>query len=197
MKELREQKNEIRARYKALRRGMAPTVKQEYDRTICNRFLSLASYRYAEVLLFYSPLPGEIDIMPIARDALSRGKKIAFPLCQTESNTMTYHYITDLSQLKPGSFGISEPSPELEMYDVRSSENVSSICFVPALAYDKAGYRIGYGKGYYDRFLAEFKGSRIGVVYSDFILPSVPRGKFDLNVNVLVTEKGVKTTNAD
>ena len=68
------------------------------------------------------------------------------------------------------------------------------VCFVPGLVYDKAGYRLGYGKGFYDRYLSSFTGCTIGVVYSDYILPEVPRGRFDMSVDILLTEKGVKVT---
>ena len=54
-------------------------------------------------------------------------------------------------------------------------------------------FRLGYGKGFYDRYLSEFKGSRIGIVYSDYIMPTVPRGRFDVSVDILLTENGVKT----
>ena len=65
---------------------------------------------------------------------------------------------------------------------------------MPGLVYDKAGYRLGYGKGFYDRYLSHFSGCTLGVVYSDYILPTVPRGRFDVSVDILLTEKGVKMT---
>ena len=65
---------------------------------------------------------------------------------------------------------------------------------VPGIAFDDRGYRIGYGKGFYDRFLSSFDGSSIGVAYEDFILPVVPRGRFDEKVDVLLTENGVTKT---
>ena len=60
--------------------------------------------------------------------------------------------------------------------------------------YDRAGYRLGYGKGFYDRYLSAFSGCTIGVVYSDYILGEVPRGHFDVSVDILLTEKGVRVT---
>jgi len=62
---------------------------------------------------------------------------------------------------------------------------------VPCLAYDSYGYRIGYGKGYYDRFLSAFEGTKIGLCYSDFKLDKLPRGKYDVKLDVIITEKGV------
>ena len=67
-----------------------------------------------------------------------------------------------------------------------------SICIIPGIVFDSEGYRVGYGKGYYDRFLAAYDGTKFGLVYSECILPSVPRGRFDRHVDILISEKGVK-----
>lgn len=194
MIEIREEKNAVRKKYRAIRSAMDPECKTEFDREICRRFMALATYRYAETVLFYAPLVPEIDIMPCAELALSHGKKIAFPRCNTENNTMTYHYVTDLSELSVDSFGIREPSPHAPIFDPHKNKN-GCICIVPALVYDKQGYRLGYGRGFYDRFLSDFTGTKIGPIYSSFIIDRVPRGRFDANVDVLITEKGVISLN--
>lgn len=196
MNELRERKNRIREEFKALRRDMTPELKAEYDGKICQRFMSLASYRFADALLLYAPLKYEIDIMPIAEDALKRGKTVAFPLCDPENRSMTYHTVTELSQLSSGSYGIREPDARLPVYDLKEHPGENAVCFVPALAFDRDGYRIGYGKGFYDRYLSSFGGAKMGVEYSTCIVDRLPRGKFDTAVDFLVTEKGVVTLNA-
>ena len=67
-----------------------------------------------------------------------------------------------------------------------------AVCFVPGLVYDRSGYRLGYGKGFYDRYLSAFTGGKIGVVYSDYVIGSVPRGRYDVTVDILLTEKGMR-----
>lgn len=190
---VREKKNSIRAEYKARRREMDKDVRCERDSKICDYALGLVSYRYAEYVLLYAATEDEIDIYEIARAALKQGKKIAFPRCRKEDHTMKYHIVESLDQLSPDSYGIAEPSEDLPVYDPETDTG-SAICFVPGLVYDKAGYRVGYGKGFYDRFLSSFKGSSIGVVYSDFIMPKVPRGRFDMKVDILLSEKGVRVS---
>ncbi|MBQ4562535.1 MAG: 5-formyltetrahydrofolate cyclo-ligase [Clostridia bacterium] len=194
---LREQKNRIREEFKALRREMDPKLKELCDRKICQRFMSLASYRFADTLLLYAPLKYEIDIMPIADDAIKRGKTVAFPLCDPVNHTMVYHIISDLSDLKEGSYGIREPDSSKPVYDPKSHKNGNSVCFVPGLVFDRNGYRIGYGKGFYDRYLSLFSGSKMGVEYSSCVVDTLPRGRFDTAVDFLVTEKGVITINAN
>lgn len=196
MNELRERKNRIRDEYRALRRSMDPSLKAEYDAEICRRFMTLASYRYADILLLYAPLPDEIDIYPIFEDALKRGKQIAFPRCLDREHDMVYHFVSHSSQLKKGSYGIMEPDESLPLLS-QKEEQKNMLCFIPGLCFDRRGYRLGYGKGYYDRYLTDFKGACMGLCYSDFILDSLPQGKYDRSVDFIVTEKGVLTINAN
>ena len=97
---------------------------------------------------------------------------------------MLYHP----SELIPGSYSIPEPAADCETLTDLSG----SICLVPGLVFDNEGYRVGYGKGYYDRFLSRYPFTKIGIVYSDLILDKVPRGRFDRRVDILVTERGIK-----
>lgn len=195
MYEIRKQKNEIREKYKALRQAISPDKKAQMDERICSTFVNLATYRYASVLLMYSPKADEVNILPIAERALADGKKIAFPRCIPETHDMQYHYITSLNELKPGTYGLLEPTPDLPVYDREST--APSACIVPALVYDRGGYRLGYGKGYYDRYLGSYIGSKVGMIYSDYIIDALPRGRFDLSVDFIVTEKGLRVVDAN
>lgn len=193
MNSIRKIKDEIRAEYSARRASMDPAEKKRRDDAICRAATALASFRYAEYVLLYASTENEIQVQAIAEEALARGKKIAFPRCDKESHTMQYHLVSSLDELAQDSYGILEPPPENPIYDPENDLG-SAVCFVPGLVYDKAGYRLGYGKGFYDRYLSHFSGCTLGVVYSDYILPAVPRGRFDVSVDILLTEKGVKMT---
>lgn len=188
---IKKEKDDIRALYSQKRKAITPEMKRELDFAVCRSAINMASFRYADIVLFYAALPNEININKIAEEALKKGKKVAYPRCNTETHTMKYHFVSSLTELYPDSYGISEPPEGTPTYDPESDSG-TALCFVPGLVYDKAGYRIGYGKGFYDRFLSSFNGCSIGVVYSDSILPTVPRGRFDVSVNILLTEKGVK-----
>lgn len=193
MNSIRKVKDEIRAEYSARRAAMDPAEKARRDDAVCRAAIALVSFRYAEYVLLYAATENEIQVQNIAIEALARGKKIAFPRCDKETHTMKYHIVSSLDELAPDNYGILEPPPENPIYDPEKDLG-SAICFVPGLVYDKAGYRLGYGKGFYDRYLSHFSGCTLGVVYSDYILPAVPRGRFDVSVNILLTEKGVKMT---
>ena len=187
---IKEQKNLIRNEYKEKRKALPIDERERMDKEICKSFLTLSSYRFADTVLLYSPLKYEIDTLAIATDALSKGKRIAYPRC-IENNRMVYHYVTSAEDLLPGMYGIREPRQDLPLFE--SEQTNHAICVLPAIVYDKRGYRLGYGKGYYDRFLSSFKGTKTGLIYSDFILDEIPRGHFDLKSDAIITEKGVIT----
>lgn len=186
---IKEEKNKIRNEHKKKRKSIPLDVRKQNDALICKKFLSLNSYRYADTILLYSPLADEIDTSEIMKDAFSKGKTVAYPRC-VEGNEMVYHIISSKEQLVSGKYGIREPMEDLPVYQ---NNGDNAICILPAIAYDKKGYRIGYGKGYYDRFLSKFKGIKAGLIYSDFVIDEIPKGKFDLRSDLIITEKGVVT----
>ncbi len=189
---IKKQKDDIREEYKERRRNMIPEEKFKRDSAICTAAAGLVSFRYAEYVLLYAATADEIDIYEIARVAMAKGKKICFPRCDKKNHTMQYHIVSSLDELKPDSYGLLEPTEDAPLYD--PADPAGAVCFVPGLVYDRCGYRLGYGKGFYDRYLSAFSGCTIGVIYSDYILPEVPRGRFDVSVDILLTEKGVRVT---
>lgn len=190
---IKKQKDEIREEYKERRRLMDPAEKFERDTALCKAAEGLVSFRYAEYVLLYAATPDEIDVSMIAEAALKKGKKILFPRCDKKTHTMEYHIVSSLDELVVDAYGIAEPAETAPIYDAKNDTG-AAVCFVPGLVYDRAGYRLGYGKGFYDRYLSAFSGCTIGVVYSDYILGEVPRGHFDVSVDILLTEKGVRAT---
>lgn len=188
---LKEKKDQLRSQYKALRAAISEKERAERDNTICQSALALISFRYADIVLLYAPMEQEINVYPIAEAALRKGKKVAFPRCNTSSKTMQYHFVESLSDLSISTYGIREPDAALPIYD-QSVHSGSAICFIPGLVFDRHGYRLGYGKGFYDRYLSAFRGCRIGVIYSDCIIPEVPRGRYDIRSDILLTEKNVR-----
>ena len=188
----REQKNALRTEFKLMREAIEPQRKHELDLALCEQIISLASFRFADTVLMYYPVKGEIDITPIATEALKRGKRVAFPVCEPESCTMIYRYVSSLDELRRGCYSIPEPTADAPIFEGA----VSALCIVPALAFDREGFRLGYGKGYYDRFLKTFEGKSLGAVYSDFLRDTLPRGYYDRAVDIIVTERGSIITDA-
>ena len=184
----RDLKNALRAEYKQIRAEMPEETHRARDEKICSVITSLASYRFAHTVLMYAPSGNEIDISAVALHAIAAGKRIAYPLCNVNDHTMVFKLVSHPSELKSGSYSIPEPAEECETL----TDISGTVCLIPGLVFDKEGFRVGYGKGYYDRFLSTYNESKLGIVYSDFILDRVPRGRYDRCVDILVTERGVK-----
>ncbi len=189
--DIRERKRALRQEYRARRKALSPEEKAARDTAICTRFLSTATYRFANTLLVYAPLVDEIDIMPIVRRAFTDKKTVAFPQCDTETSQMTFHIIEDEKELAIGAYGIREPRADAPLYQYRETDG-TAVCLIPGLLFDENGYRLGYGRGYYDRYLTSFGGVRVGLVYADFVVERVPRGRYDLAAELIITEKEVR-----
>lgn len=188
---VRYEKKRIRDEILQKRLSLTEEERQAADAAMCRRLVSLASFRFAETLLMYAPIKGEPDLLGVCEAALRTGKRIAFPKCDPTTCTMTYYYVSSLADLTPGAYGILEPSTALEPY--LPSMQKHDVCLVPAVCFDRHGYRVGYGKGYYDRFLSKFGGSTIGFTLHRFLFDSLPRGRYDRTVHLILTERGVIT----
>lgn len=191
MYEIRKHKTEIREYYLEKRHALTDEFRRENNEKICRNMISSATFRYADIILMYYPKDDEIDLRPIAEAALSAGKKIAFPRCNPEDHSMIFHYVNSFDELMPGSYNIMEPSEDATAFSLSETETSNVICIVPAVVFDKKGYRIGYGGGYYDRYLSGFRGTKVGMAYREFIVNSVPHGRFDLTVDVMMSERGL------
>ncbi len=149
--------------------------------------MRLPEFHSARTLLLYFPLPQEINLIPVFNYARQRGINCAFPRCGEKAGEMEFYITDDLNGLSPGKYGIREPLPSARQV----TDFHRALIFVPALAFDREGYRLGYGGGYYDRFLAAHSVPSVGIAYEDFIVDSLPRDKYDCAVDYVVTEKGI------
>lgn len=186
---LKEHKKQLRADLLARRRALSPQEKAQMDQCIVSAITSLVSYRYAEILLLFYPRPDEIDTRPLFAAAIAAGKKVAFPRCLADGK-MDFFFVESENDLVAGTYGIPEPSADRPRFDPDGGTK-SVLMAVPGLAFDSNGYRLGYGKGYYDRYLEHRDITTAGLVYAEFVLPSLPKGRYDLPVHFIVTEKGV------
>ena len=191
MTPIKREKDAIRKEFSLKRDSIDKTDKEARDKKICALATSLVSFRHAEIILLYAPIKSEIDVMPIMYEALAKGKKVAFPKCNMEERTMKFHFVTSEDDLEICAYGIREPKEELPVYDPEATIG-SAVCYLPGLSFDVYGYRLGYGKGYYDKFLYKFRGSAIGLTYTELITNSLPKGRFDRPCDIMLTEKGIK-----
>lgn len=179
-------KSELRLLYREKRKSL---VEKDFkDKQICECFLNSELYENAHTLLCYASLKGEINTDCVIKRAFKDGKKVALPRCCDSNGKMDFYYIKSVSELSVGTFGILEP-----VADICEKVNDFSdcVCLVPALAYDKNGHRLGYGKGYYDRFIKKFIVISVGLCYNDFLIDALPTEKHDETVDYIATESEI------
>lgn len=180
-------KTSIRSLYLTTRSAMPALRKDAADAAIRQRLEGLPLWKDATLLLSFVSYRDEIDTHTIISDALAQGKKVAVPLCDSASRSMTFRYIESLDELEPGIHGIPEPLPTAPI--VKLSEMLGSICLVPGLVFDGTGHRIGYGGGYYDRFLAFYPGDKIGLAYTMQLSNNpLPASVSDVPVDLIVSD---------
>lgn len=189
--DIRPIKVELRQKYRSLRQSMPPEIKEQKDAAIAAQVRRLWQYQRNNVLLIYVSTSIEVDTLRIIRQAWEDGKRVAVPRCVPDTRNMEFYYINSTDELSPGMFGVLEPDANPERLYVESD---GGLCIVPAFSYDWRGYRLGYGKGYYDRFLSRFEGNMVGICYSECVQRSLPHGRFDRPVELLVTESYLRRT---
>lgn len=128
----------------------------------------------------------EPDTSGIIGGFLEMGCSVAVPVTHTDSVTLTLSYIDGVSGLKKGAYGILEPS-QIKPAD----ENDIDIILVPGLAFDRSGGRMGFGMGYYDRFLKNSRAVKIGLCYDFQLLDSIPSESHDVPMDFIITEKEI------
>lgn len=189
--DIRGYKQDLRARSKERRRNMKSEEKQLLDKAVADNVRRLKEYRPANTILIYMSTPIEVDTIGIIKNAWADGKRVAVPRCIPDTRDMEFHYIDNLECLSVGTFSVLEPDPSLPIV----TDFSGCLMIVPGMHFDMKGYRIGYGKGYYDRYMVRFTGISAGICYSGELKPFLYHGRYDRHVDIVVTDKRIKTCN--
>ena len=128
----------------------------------------------------------EVDTKEIIKSLWKLGKNVAVPKCNPKNHTMTFYIIESFNQLETVYMDLKEP--KIDCTIPVSLEDISCI-IVPGIVFDQFGYRIGYGGGYYDRYLSTFKGETISLAFELQVVDKVPTEVYDLPVDIILTEK--------
>lgn len=180
-------KAELRASALAIRNGFDEAFITSASKRACKYLSKTLEFSRADTILIYYPIKNEISPLPLIRLAQKESKRIAFPICNIKNNTLSFKEINEISELKQTSLGTFEPNEAYE--DIVITEN--TLCVVPALLFSRDGYRLGYGKGYYDRFLRSFNGTSVGLSYDELLCEYLPIDSHDISLNIIITESEV------
>ena len=158
------------------------------DMELSRMVISLKEFIDARNIMIYCSVKREPTTLEIAKTALAMGKTTAFPLCY-RGGIMHAHAVSSLGELRPAVLGIPAPPDSAPLI---SPEELDLI-IVPALTYDKDGYRLGYGGGYYDRYLPGLSACTVGLARQRLMRTELPREPHDVAVKCIVTEDSIRT----
>ncbi len=178
-------KHELRQRCRALRRELGKEQRQRASRWICEHLAGWEVFQRAETILTYMPMKAEVDLRPLLEQFPA--KRWVLPRIVPEENHRMDFHPYNPARLVIHPFGMAEPAADLPVIPAAEIELV----LVPGLAYDWQGWRLGYGGGYYDRFLARFDGISVGVAYQALVLQTIPHHEHDVAVGWIATETGL------
>lgn len=186
-----ERKRELRAHFKRLRRELGEDGRAAADAGIEANLLALPEFVEAEVLLAYLDFGPEVRTRGIIQAAWDAGKVVALPWCVPGTHEMRWYRVTSFDALVRSRLGVEEPVPD-DANEQPLGTGERMIALVPGLTFDVAGYRLGYGGGFYDTFLATFDGVSVGLcreaTWSQDLQDEGIIDAHDLPVQIVVSE---------
>ena len=173
-------KQELRKAIRTRKRAMTEEEIEQRSRCLCRKFLESAAYRDCRTLYGYLPYNQEVRTVPILEQAIADGKLVAVP--KVYGDDMKFIYLTDLTQVSKGYAGIPEP-----IADGPVARDETALVLMPGLAFDPQGHRIGYGGGFYDKFLAaEPNHPTLALCYDFQLLPELETEEHDIPVDTVL-----------
>jgi len=177
-------RDELRAAMKRQREEMSALYVLEMSARICEKLIAMPEYRAAKRIFCYHSLPMEVQTGGLIREMLREGKELYLPV--TRGNVITAVRLTDPERMHRGAFRVMEPDGD-EAIDPSGLDMI----LTPGLAFDRAGGRIGYGAGCFDRFLPKCRGLIVGLSFEMQLVDQVPMEKHDVHMHMVVSEKRI------
>lgn len=181
-----EEKQQLRKTIRTLDQQLSQRYRQHSSQLIASHLLAMPEYQAADTVFCFVSTPTEVDTLPILSDVLSRGKTLCVPAC-IHQNTMELRRITRLEELIPGAFGIPEPPADAPLVCVDEVD----FAILPCVTCNHLGQRLGRGRGYYDRFLADYRGGAVLLCRERLIREEIPVEPHDYPVPWVLTENGL------
>ena len=171
-------KEKLRNKYLKIRKDI--TNRDIKDNIIYEKVINDQDIINSDLILVYVSYNNEVDTLKIINYFIDK-KKIAVP--RIDNNIMNFYYINSINDLKVGYYGILEPINNNIVCEFNNS-----VCITPGICFDKYGYRIGYGKGFYDKFFYNHDVFKIGLCYNDCMVNRIVTDEYDIAVNKVITD---------
>ncbi len=174
----------MRSQISAALRQISPGERVTGSAQARSRLAAQTLWQAARWVVFFAPMPEELDVWPLVTEALSAGKKVALPRFVAGKGSYEVRQVLDLTaDVRVGHFGIREPQDHCPLLPSIRLD----LILVPGVAFDSQGRRLGRGKGYYDHLLTELPGTTCGVAFDQQVVDEVPAEAHDVRLNYLLT----------
>jgi 5-formyltetrahydrofolate cyclo-ligase len=179
-------KSHLRKEMKRVLNLISEEQHEAHSTSIANALYETCLWKEARVIAATVSRNKEVNTKAIIERAWRDGKKVAVPKCNPTTSQMVFYEITNFSQLETVYYGLAEPIVE---ETVPVSKSSIDLLLVPGVVYSKNGYRIGYGGGYYDRYLTDYTGQKLSLAFDCQVVSEVPYESHDIPVEYILTEK--------
>jgi 5-formyltetrahydrofolate cyclo-ligase len=179
-------------REQARKARVAQKDKLEHSTAIVDKFFALPAYKSAKCVMFYVDAGSEVKTRHKLAEAIAHGKKVIVPWCVVETNELELFHLEDVSELVEGAYKILEPKDELRGLPAKRVEAKDlDLVMVPGTAFDRRGGRMGQGKGYYDRLLANARPDAplVALAFECQVFDEIPVAPHDVFMHHVLTEQ--------
>lgn len=190
-----ESKEYLREKYLTARSEISQSKINKWSQKIKNNFLKLPQLTNVKKIMAYASMRNEIKTFPLMKELLIQNYLLYLPYTIKEINDLGVAKIKNLnSELEKGVYGVQEPISKIRGNEIPSDID---LIIIPGACFSLSGYRIGYGGGYYDRFLSKHAENalKVGFCYEQFILNSIPAEEHDIPVDIIITENEIIKVN--
>ena len=180
--------DKVQQRHQTKQLLMNMTLKDygEKSRTICEALLQEPSIIEGKTIAMTISVFPEVDTRDIISRLWTMDKRIVVPKCDHKTKQLQFYHLTNFDELVPAPMGLFEPN---DLITSAIEHKQIDVCIVPGIVFDQRGYRIGYGGGYYDRFLPQINGKKISIAFDEQLVDKVPYESHDIPIDLLITNK--------
>ncbi|WP_456274041.1 5-formyltetrahydrofolate cyclo-ligase [Bacillus sp. AK031] len=178
-------KQTLRSKQKALLSSLDRNVYEHKSYMIANKLFNMEEWKNSSAIAVTVSNSPEVDTWNIIKRGWEEGKRVAVPKCVPKEKRLEFYYLKSFDELEMVYFGLFEPDPSKT---TPAKKEEISLVIVPGLAFMRTGHRLGFGGGYYDRFLENFQGSTVALAFGEQIVEEVPIESFDLPVEKIISE---------
>ncbi len=182
-------KDILRKRILEVRDSMDPVLRRSKDEKIRMKILNLREFINSTGVMLFASFRSEVNTLRLMEDILYLKKRLFLPKVNPVMKGLEVYEVTSLESLEPGHMGIPEPSITCRVADIHDID----LIIAPGVVFDRRGGRIGYGRGYYDKLLRDFKKRILimGIAYDEQVVDLVPMEEHDVYMDIIVTDREV------